>query len=594
MKMSKRRQLITTGWEILWEKRDTLYCLSRGCVAHLSFEKEEEISYKILPDAWNKPSKIDESYHYRSSLPEKFLLCYAEKLNQIHQVNWPLKSWRAVLSPWLTRALEVLYERYLSLINVDSSCEKYYVKVPVNFKEIDITPPDFSEACIQLTSCHVLNSIICAHIIESCCPNIEILKAPSFTLSIEKSSITKRRDWKYKIFKIIFPVSTFLKKKNKKWLFENTRFSVMTGLKILVKLKQLPYIQSMADKASCSNFLSELSVNSSLRKKLYRSKTEDLFLSLCYDVLLKIMPKAYLEGFFFLQEMGCKLYPKKINGLLTSTSHLSNEVFKIYAADQIAKDAKYCLMQHGGFYGTERVNIIEEEEIKSADVFYSWGWSGKKAIPMPALSLSEKNKRKKNAQCICILGMHERVYSYNVADIQAGAQYEKYLNFMSALLNNLPKRLEASLLFRTHGGLKSTSSNYLKKNGHVRIMISDVTENLYKLLEKTKLCLVSYNSTCMLQTFSMNIPTICFWDKSTYIHCDEAKPYFDLLEKVKILHYDPLLAAEHIDNVEKNISQWWGSEEVQEVKNIFCKKFALKQKKADKIWKNQLIKVVAA
>jgi putative transferase (TIGR04331 family) len=55
---------------------------------------------------------------------------------------------------------------------------------------------------------------------------------------------------------------------------------------------------------------------------------------------------------------------------------------------------------------------------------------------------------------------------------------------------------------------------------------------------------------------------------------ESALPYFKLMKEVGIFHENPRSAAEHISEVWDNIELWWQSDQVQQVRKKFCKKYS--------------------
>jgi putative transferase (TIGR04331 family) len=100
--------------------------------------------------------------------------------------------------------------------------------------------------------------------------------------------------------------------------------------------------------------------------------------------------------------------------------------------------------------------------------------------------------------------------------------------------------------------------------------------NIFKVIPKNRLTVYSYDSTGILENLSLNLPTVCFWYEGLDDLLLDAIPYYELLIDAKIVHLSPESAAEHIRKYWNNIDEWWGSESVQSVRSIFCKKYARK------------------
>jgi putative transferase (TIGR04331 family) len=95
----------------------------------------------------------------------------------------------------------------------------------------------------------------------------------------------------------------------------------------------------------------------------------------------------------------------------------------------------------------------------------------------------------------------------------------------------------------------------------------------------------TYNSTTYLESFTADFPTIIFWNPKHWELRDTAKPYFDDLQRVGILHYTPESAAAKVNEIYYDPVEWWQKPEIQEVKNRFCDQFARTRKNWINEWK---------
>ncbi len=110
------------------------------------------------------------------------------------------------------------------------------------------------------------------------------------------------------------------------------------------------------------------------------------------------------------------------------------------------------------------------------------------------------------------------------------------------------------------------------------------------LIGKSKLVVHSYDSTGILETLALNIPTICFWQNGLAHLNDEEKPYYQLLVEAGIIALSPDLAAKHVASIWTNIPDWWFSERVQEARLKFCSRYARTESNPVISLRNLLIK----
>ena len=81
----------------------------------------------------------------------------------------------------------------------------------------------------------------------------------------------------------------------------------------------------------------------------------------------------------------------------------------------------------------------------------------------------------------------------------------------------------------------------------------------------------------MLETLSDNIPTIAFWTEEQAI-LDSAKPYYQLLADVGIIHFSPISAALKINEIWDNVENWWEQSKLQNARKKFCDRYAKKSR----------------
>jgi putative transferase (TIGR04331 family) len=99
------------------------------------------------------------------------------------------------------------------------------------------------------------------------------------------------------------------------------------------------------------------------------------------------------------------------------------------------------------------------------------------------------------------------------------------------------------------------------------------------LIKKSRLYISTYNATTYLESLAWNIPTIIFWNPSHWELNEDAEFYIGLLKSVGIFHDTPESAAEQMIKVWDDISTWWGSEEVQNARQEFCKYYSSSSEK---------------
>ena len=103
------------------------------------------------------------------------------------------------------------------------------------------------------------------------------------------------------------------------------------------------------------------------------------------------------------------------------------------------------------------------------------------------------------------------------------------------------------------------------------------------LYSKSRIVIHNYLGTSYIETLSLNIPTIVFYDSDTYEFNDKANPYIQKLIGVGILHKSALGAAKFLKKLDDEIEEWWTLPEVQAAKNGFINKYG----NFSKEWRNE-------
>jgi putative transferase (TIGR04331 family) len=98
--------------------------------------------------------------------------------------------------------------------------------------------------------------------------------------------------------------------------------------------------------------------------------------------------------------------------------------------------------------------------------------------------------------------------------------------------------------------------------------------SFFTLLSKSRLVVHSYDSTGFLEGLALNVPTMAFWQNGLDHLVPEAKPYYQDLVDVGILHFSPKTISEKINNEWGDIELWWNRLGIQKVRNKFCNQYA--------------------
>ena len=101
-----------------------------------------------------------------------------------------------------------------------------------------------------------------------------------------------------------------------------------------------------------------------------------------------------------------------------------------------------------------------------------------------------------------------------------------------------------------------------------------IRSRISKLITQCRIYVSTYNATTFLESLSLNVPTIMFWNPEHWELREEAKPYFQGLLNIGILHYTHQSAAKYVVDVWDHVEGWWAQEDLQQVSMGFGNQYS--------------------
>ena len=563
--------LVTTSIEETWVKNEKILFLSEGCLKFSRKSAWENLNFTILENIWKDPAQDRVDYSYLREVNEILLERFMLVLNQIHNTNYSINYWRIFIGYWLKNFVNIYFDRWKTIKYVN----EHYPNIKMNILSNNIKemlPNDMNEF-IGLVSSDIWNESIYSDIAQKW-TNIKIEKLDK--TNYHQIQLKNKQDILKTVIKLTFKIINLLKynlsHKSKKAMYFiyypylNLKSQVQLGLKI--KTSVIPFI-----KYDCP--ISDVDAN--LRKWSIAEKSDDLFISAITEILPKVLPKCFLEGYQHLTNFKTS-WPDFPKVIMTANAFAYDQIWSAWAAKLVEKGSKLIIAQHGGAYGSSEFTPSFDHELKISDKYISWGWdvhNSKKIVKGPAAKLIDLRQRNKNLgnKCILVLQSESR-YSIDVGFNTITKDLPKYLNdqfrFASTLSKAIQNELQIRLYFEDYGwNMKDRW-----KNQFPEVELIDPSIKIKKLLNNAKICVCTYNGTTFLETFTRNIPTILFWDPKIFRLNSDAQSFFDVLHRASILHFTPEDCAEFINSIWDDVPKWWNSIQVKQAIEIFSKRFA--------------------
>ncbi len=556
--------LVTTALKEFLKDSDNKIALGEWCKIH-----ENDIFVDTLPYIWDTAEKTNEAATYSWQIYDLVLNDLVQKLNNYHNIKQDRIYWDIIIGNWLYTFIQTVYDRYCSIKQATSLIENF--NTIVLSEKSFVTPIEYmdfiNKVCNDKYNLQLYSQIF----------SFLGFKFQELEFDIEQ----KRKYFNKKSLK----KSIFLNTIN---LFSHKSEITITspyfdgGIKSFLKLFFRSKGNIKYDDFDYS-FDFKFNVNKSDRKKLFADfESEDKFISLLHKLFEVNFPMLFLEGYKPFNNFVNNLKKNNSKLFVTANALHSNYIYKFYIAKE-QKNIKIVSIQHGGGYGVEKISSPEIYERKISDYFFNYGWlSDNKAVISTHEKLNKKITPNKNGEIIYVSTQLPR-YIYRLqtkynSSLMRNVYLKKTISFLKHI-KNIDKFLYRP--YMNDYGFEITK-NILKNIEELKIETKRLV--LEKRLNNSKLIVLDHFDTIILEVLSQNYPTVVYIDKN--IHSFRKPEIIALLEEAKILFYDEVAAAEHINTISDNIDKWWQSDMVQKAREKFCYYYA----RTTKDWAGDWIK----
>jgi putative transferase (TIGR04331 family) len=543
--------------------------LGRWCLEDYTVNIDNDVV--ISPYHWDDRDKMHSDFLYTNKVYEHILSILSVELNKIHKVTHSQRYWRILIGPWLYTFIPTLFDKW-ELVRLAS--ENF------NISSVDLLDYDYERFVINEFRDIDPDDINWMHYLLS--ESIKFQNKISWTTIkpvpyeyVNKSSHIKKLSF---FEKIGLSINSFLCrfKRQDEFFFINTYIPKAPLIKLYLSLRIFPKVWKIPK-------IPTIEINKRVRCDwdLYDNKS-DKFTQFSLSMIALQIPKVYLEGYESLEKIVLNLpWPKNPSVIFTSNSFQFCEPFQMWAAKKVESGSKLIIGQHGGFYGSGRWHCGEKHQVKIADKFISWGWRDNRSSIVRGSVLTNIGKtinKWDNNGSLLFVTMPVRLISYKditwpIGPNQALSFLNDQMKFIDAISNDCKESLIVRINKKQDEKMRSL---YLKKikESSKQLIIDDSSTPIENQIKKCRVFVYSCNSTGYLETLARGIPTVIFWDPGLFELRDSAKPFFDKLKVVGILHYDPISAANHISKHWNNIENWWLDAKVQDAVSIFCNNYA--------------------
>jgi len=569
----KKATLVTTPMDQTWpEAGQNVLFLGDWCLKYSKRETLTDFDFEVLPYHWNDREKLYRDYGYIQSVSEKILLNLSDTLNDLHGENRSLRYWRILIGPWLGYFLSLLFD-HISVVETVVSNGRFNRTVMLEIPDSVLVPKDMS-TFIELATQDLWNHCIFSDLL------LDLWDHPSDS-SIERVPIcsktfgtceeTSRPQFGRKFRELLRTAPAFLYKQDDAMFF-GTHSSILQRWQLFRKLKQYPRdlgrSYAVVEKPNWASREWELAPTGNT-----------VFERISAKWIAKYLPIAYLEGYRGLKEYSLdRRWPRNPKMICVGNGQYTDEVVKMWIANKVEDGTPLVIAQHGGNYGTSLWCFQERHEKLICDHYWTWGWRGDekdKTVPMGRINRvkrgSTRNKKKDGILLVtCALPR----YSYYMYSVPVAGQWLKYLEDQFRFVEALSPILRGQVtvrLYKVDWGWEQ-ERRWMGRFGQIDLDYGG--SDIQSQIDCSRVFVSTYNSTTYLDTFSINFPTIIFWNPVYWELRDSTEEYFLKLEEVGVFHRNPESAARHLTTNWDRIERWWFSSRVQTVIDEFKSQYS--------------------
>lgn len=570
-----RRVLVTTALEQTWPTNsEPVLFLGEWCRIYNRKSKWEQFDQIVAPYHWNDRNKLRNDYVYLMGVYEELLAKLARTLNEVHKKNYSLRYWRIIVGPWLGYFVQVLFDRWSVLgsalkDNKIATCKiikkDYFAAVPADFAEFQ-----------GLSVNDDWNETVFGQLLVSCFS--DFLAVEFVVRNGEGHKNYWDISWKTKVRNALYSIYEKLAKpfgRSKSHFFISTRLTLFSEIKLQLKLGQFPRLRkSKRVKCNC--------LDKELRSQIFTGEAlgQDAFMKILHEMMPLHLPVAYLEGYQCLVDAGDDMgWPSDPKTIFTSNSFLADDLFKTWCAGRCEEGAPLIIGQHGGHFGMSPFAFYEEHQIEISDVWLSWGWANQANYKIKPVGVINRttgcNPIYKPGGRLLMVEMTLPRYSYHLYAAPIAGQFLYYFSDQCRFVEGLNERARDKLTIRL--APRDTYQWNQRERWNDRfdnVTLDDGEQDMSKLISQCRLYVSTYNATTYLESLTLDVPTIIFWDQNYWELTSEAAQFIGLLESVGIFHKTPMAAAAYINDIWDNVEAWWRQESVQAARREFCNQYA--------------------
>lgn len=570
------RVLVTTALEETWPEEGQALFLGDWCIPHRMVDRAAGLDHVTMDHPWSDPDRLDRDRDGIRYTYEEVLGRLSDRLDELHGTRLGRRAWRIIVGPWLQTFTTVVFDRWSS---IQQAVQQHDLDHTVVLEGPGrSTPPqrlgDFRRWDLQDDR---WNHDLYAEIIRWD-GRIDVR-----TLSlggeqkVEASPAGRAGGpgWRRRLERTVFRALAAFAREDGVCLY-NTYLPPWDEMAVQWRLGQVP--------VRWHSLIGGAGVWEPVEPEergwgLDGGSSGDDLVGLLGRLVPLHLPAAYLEDHERLRSTSERIgWPARPSLIWTSLVHGNSDLFRTWAGTRVAAGSKLVVGQHGGGYGTAECFAAEDHERSVADAYLTWGWDDPddpRVLPVGQFK-AQKPLGVDHSLAEDLLLVVEGVprFNHRTDSIGLAHHWSEYFEDLCGFAGELPDRLRKALLVRLPVTDQGRGEADLWQERLPEVRLDHGGMPMDHLISGTRLYVATYNSTTYLQTFTMDVPTVCFWNPDRWRVRSDADPYFRQMVDAGILHHDFASAARHVSSIWDDVHAWWRSDEVVEARLAATRRFS--------------------
>lgn len=288
------------------------------------------------------------------------------------------------------------------------------------------------------------------------------------------------------------------------------------------------------------------------------------------------LPMSIIENFKKMRfKFGVERSQVKL--IFTANLHCSSDSFVIWAAEQRLLGATLVISQHGGLNGQGRLPTRGEEfEQSVADSYLHWGWAeGDNAQCIPAQIVAWAPARKNQHVCDGVLLVTDATFRHNRRPWAGVEDSSHYLEMLFTTYGLLPEDLKSRTVVRLHKdhNLYDDSHEEKWRAQYPHCKLDSGYGPMAPLVDAARLVVCTTLGTTEIEQFSRNVPTVLRLDRHIHALRRGEEDLFERMEHVGLIHYSAESLASFLRINWNSLGDWWSDPAVVLVVQQYLARF---------------------